>query len=71
MVDERSNVRPTCQIEYNMKIYELIEMLQECNQEANVIATVDLSWKSDIKTIQINPQDIESRRTAKEIELVL
>jgi hypothetical protein len=54
-----------------MKVYELINMLQECNQMATIITTVDLSWEPGEKDIKIIPQDIESRRSAKEIELVL
>lgn len=64
-----------------MKIYELINILQECNQEAEVVPSVDLSWDSSGKIrhlgsrqrdgITILPEDTKSRQSAKEIELVI
>jgi hypothetical protein len=53
----------------NMKIHELIELLQQCNQEATIKVLLDLPRKS--RKILVLPEDEKLRQTITEITLIV
>jgi len=52
-----------------MKIYELIELLQQCNQEATIKVMLDLPRVAG--GVLVLPEDEKLRQTATEIMLVV
>lgn len=56
-----------------MKIYELIELLQNCNQEATIKIMLDLSLSSTPTRheIFVLPEDQSLQQTATEIQLII